>query len=167
MPIPVYAVGQELGAADVNNWLTPDVIVKPSDQSVTSSIVLVNDIDLVLALGASTRYLLTAFLVYEGGTQGSSDMKFSFTTPAGATLRYMAYCQTTAGAFAGAAVRAATSVISCGSTGAGNSLGVMISGTIAVSTTAGNLQLQWAQNSSSATATIMHQNSWLCLQRET
>lgn len=167
MAIPTWTVGEVLASADVNTWFVPLAAVKSSDQSISSSTVLTNDTALSIAVAANSTYAFTGLLIYEGGTQGSSDMKFQFTVPAGATLNYMPLHQSTAGNISGVALSTAASVPSCGSGGAGNSFTVTITGTLIVSSTSGTLQLQWAQNTSSGTATIMHQNSWLMLRRIT
>ena len=47
----------------------------------TSSTTLVNDTALVIALTASTTYLVEALVFYTAGTTG--DFKYNFTSPAG------------------------------------------------------------------------------------
>ena len=83
MPIPTWSPGQVLVASDVNSWFVPLAVVKGGDQSVTSSTVVVNDTALVVAVASSATYQFSCFISYEGGTQGSSDLKWTWTTPAG------------------------------------------------------------------------------------
>jgi hypothetical protein len=52
-----------------------------------------------------------------------------------------------------------------GALGAGTLAGALIKGTVTTAGTAGNLTLQWAQVSSSGTATILHSGSWMTLDR--
>ena len=165
MPIPVWIPGQVLTASDINNWLVPNAVYKPSDQSVTSSTTLVNDTALILPLLASATYFFQVYLNYEGGTQGSSDIKWGWTVPAGTTMRYTAMYLSTAGAVTIAGTRIETDVVAAGSNGAATLRGLQMVGQVTVSTTAGNLQMQWAQNTISATSTIVHTGSTLSMQR--
>ncbi len=50
-------------------------------------------------------------------------------------------------------------------TNGATSRNAMFWGTVVSSSTTGNLQLQWAQNTSSGTATKVHAKSWLILDR--
>jgi hypothetical protein len=52
-----------------------------------------------------------------------------------------------------------------GALGAGATLVVTINGTIRVGPTSGTVSLDWAQGTSSATATTLYTDSWLRLQR--
>ena len=164
MAPPVYTVGQVLAAADCNNWFVPLVAVKTADQSVTSSVTLVNDTELFVSLAASVTYAFQMMLDYEGGTAGASDLKWTFGIPAGTFMRY---CYSNRGTGLGASVTMSTgsSTDLGGTNGAGNLEGVHGFGTIVCGSTAGTLQLKWAQNTSSATSTIMHAQSCLMLWR--
>lgn len=163
---PVWTPGTVLGASDVNNWLQPMVAYKASDQSVTSSITLVNDSDLTLPVAVNAFYTFWLFLDYEGGTGGSSDLKLQFAVPAGAFLRYhMAYEVTTAVVGVNSTFTAATSIAGLRTQGAGNLCGTTMHGTLFTVGSPGNITLQWAQNTSSATSTIVHAQSCMVLQR--
>lgn len=167
MAPPTWVVGQVLSAADVNNWLVPEAAVKTADQSVTSSITPVNDTELLIALAASVTYTFSLFLDFEGGTQGASDLRWTFTLPAGAFLRYSYANRGTGGGATAGTLSTGTDVNSSGTNGAGNLQGVFGFGTIVVGSTAGTLQLKWAQQTPSATSTIMHAQSCIILQRVT
>ena len=162
MPAPTWTAGQVLSASDVNSWFVGLYAVKTADQSVTSSTVLVNDTALFLSVAASATYWLQGFLLYEGGTSGSSDIKWTFTMPAGATMRYSyVYTPPTLSTAAVGTSTAASAGVSTGGTGVLES--VMMAGTVVTGVTAGTLQLQWAQNTTSVTSTIMHAQSALTL----
>ena len=165
MPVPVWIPGQVLTSSDVNTWLAPTNVSKQADQSVTSSTALVSDNELVLAVVASAQYDFDCFLLYEGGTQGSSDMKIQWNVPAGSTLRYQATGIGTAGGMGFGNGYTAASVLQLGSQSAGNLCACTLTGNLLMSTTSGNLQLKWAQNTSSGTSTIVHAQSSLTLQR--
>src|SRR5712692_2699852 len=165
MPLPVYAVGQVLGAADVDNWLLPAVALKTGDQSVTSSTALVNDGALTLPVSASWQYRFECYLDYEGGTQGASDLKWTWSVPSGGTLRYQCTRVDLTGAVSVGTTQLGADVQTARTNGAGNLLAVKMLGSLLMSVTAGNLTLQWAQGTVSATATIMHAQSYLMLNR--
>ena len=156
----IYA-GSRILAADVRG-VAPLAAIKGSDQSVTSSTTLVNDTALLLPVVANAAYLFECFLDYEGGTGGSSDLKWGWLVPSGATLRYQGLYEGTSGTSyfdsnTESAIPAAQSA------GAAVLKGVGMHGTFLTGSTAGTLQLQWAQNTSSATATIVHAQSFLAL----
>jgi len=146
--------------------IAPISIIKQADESVTSSTVMQNDNELVLNLPTiNAQYLFALFLDYEGGTQGSSDIKWQFTVPSGAALRYTgAWIGTGGGAVTGT-LNSAGTVQNAGSSGAGNTHGILAVGTLQVATTTGTIQLQWAQNTSSGTATIVHAQSFIAMWR--
>ena len=166
MSPPTWVVGQVLSASDVNNWLVPSVAVKTADQSVTSSTTLVNDNELFLPLAASVTYFVQFMIDYEGGTAAASDLKFQWTLPAGSFMRY---CYVNRGTGLGASVTMSTGTSTdiSGTNGAGNLEGIAGFGTLVSGSTAGTLQFRWAQNTSSATSTIVHAQSCLMLQRVT
>lgn len=163
---PSWQAGQRITAALLNAGLAQSVI-KPGDQSVTSSTTLQNDNALVIpssALVLNAQYLFTCNLIYEGGTLGSSDLKISWSVPAGATLRLSLKAQNASGnPNNNDLIQGANGT--CGSGGAGNVLAALMAGSLIMGGTAGAVQLQWAQNTSSATATIVHAQSTLSLTR--
>jgi len=155
----------EVITASLLQAFAPFFASKTIDQSVTSSTVLVNDTALSLPVAASATYFFVLNLSFEGGTTGSSDLKWGWTFPSGLTMRY------TQAGNAGNALTAtmggftqATSG-SNATNGAGNLQGLILLGTVTVSSTAGTLQFQWAQHTSSGTATIVHAGSVLGMWR--
>lgn len=136
---------------------------KTADETVTSSITKQNDDHLFLALEASSTYTFQAVIFYDGATTG--DIRTGFTVPAGATLLWgqigIANSATsTIGSFqlfAGDSTGTANN----GSLGAATKVPLFIRGLVVTGVTAGNLQFQWAQLSSDATAVTVFANSWL------
>jgi len=164
MAVPVWVPGQVLVASDVNNWLAPNGLLKPSAQSVTSSTTLVNDTALVLPLTANAQYIFRAMFAYTGAALGTADMKFQWTLPAAATMVFaLEGIGTAGGSFVGNAFTQA-SLIAIGTQGATN-CGALLYGSVTVGANTGNLQLQWAQNSSNVTSTTMQAGSSLELMR--
>lgn len=134
---------------------------KSSDQSVTSSTTLVNDNALTISVLASATYFWVMLLDYEGGTRGSSDLKISMSVPAAATARFWMGRQDAAGTNTSSFMGSQSTTYAAGTNGAGVLTGLLAVGTLAVSVTAGSFTLQWAQNTSSGTATIVHAQSVL------
>lgn len=144
--------------------VAPLAVIKGADQTITSSTTFANDNALFVSVVANATYLVQLFIDYEGGTQGSSDIKWTFTGPSGWTMRYQGIYRDTSGTvqancFTGASGPAA------GTNGAATLRSVGILGTIVTSSTPGTVQLQWAQNTSSGTGTIVHAQSSMQLWR--
>jgi hypothetical protein len=166
VPIPTWAVGQVLASSDVNQWFVPFAVVKPGDTSRASNTAVASDPDLTIpGLLANASYEFYCYLNYEGGTQGASDIQWTWAVPASATLRYGLESVNTAGAVTVGVTHAGADVPSARTNGAGNLLAIYMSGTLVLAGTGGAITLQWAQNTSSATATIVHAQSLLRLRR--
>lgn len=162
-PFPL-AAGSRVTATFLNE-IQPQVVIKPSDQDLASSTTLQSDNALLAAVLASVTYTFECFLNYEGGTEGSSDIKWNWLVPASAKLRYQASNVSTSGNVGGGPVNTDSTVVVAGTNGAGVLMGVTMRGTLVMSATAGNIQLQWAQNTSDSTDTIVHAGSSLKLTR--
>lgn len=164
MPIPTWAVGQVLSANDVNQWFVPLAVVKPADTSRNSTTTMSNDPDLVLNVAASATYYVSGVIFYDGPAAGSSDIKYTFTVPTGASGQYFLPRQSLAGNFADAFSHfwTDTNTANTNSVGTFMILGVM---GLLITTTAGALRFQWAQNTSNATNTRVRANSFLTAQR--
>ncbi len=130
------------------------LVRKSADESVTSSTTLQNDNHLLLPVVANATYDLFLLCVFSGSTTG--DIKFAWSVPSGTVLRWGD--QT---GFSGLATD--TDVYSA--QGSGTQVCFQIWATVVTSSTAGNVQFQWAQNTSDATATIVRANSHLKMTR--
>jgi hypothetical protein len=161
---PVYLAGGRLTAGLLTSGEILEA-VKDADQSVTSSTVLVNDTKLTLPVVAGATYDFICYLDFEGGTASSSDLKFQWSVPAGAVLRYACPHVNASGTNVLNNTNTATTSITVQSQGAGVLCGVTCTGTLVMSSTAGSLTLTWAQNTSNGTATIVHAQSKLSLVR--
>ena len=160
---PQVFAGEILTAGLLQSF-APLTVVKAANQTVTSSTTLVNDSDLSAAVAASATYWLDCILTYEGGPQGTSDLKFAWAVPAGTTMACQQNGITTAGASTIGFARGVSGG-TAGTSGSGNQWTMRMSGTVTVSTTPGTLQLQWAQNTSNGVGTIVHAGSGLLLVR--
>lgn len=148
------------------NRLYPMIRTKQAAQSVTSSTTLVDDDTLWVPLEADATYLVTLTLAVTGATAG--DVKTAWTIPSGATGQRA--CLGLAGASTSATASDAsnrsttwTASVPYGVTTTAST--VMEDGTITTAAAAGVLRLQWAQNASSGTATIVEAGSYLQVER--
>jgi hypothetical protein len=166
MAPPVWSVGQVLSAADVNTWFVPLEAEKAAGQTVTSSTTLVNDTALFLSVAANAVYVCDLFLWYDGAALGTGDLKFSFTTPASTVWNFQHLGYNAAGNdLERLSWQNGSTPWIFGTEGAGNPRGVTIKGRIATAGTSGTIQWQFAQQTSSATATTVHAQSYFTLQR--
>ena len=145
--------------------VAPLSVIKGADQTVTSSTTVVNDNALVLPVVANATYLFVCYLDYEGGTQGSSDIKWVWSVPTSGTLRYGGIYVGTTGTLHGSSTITGATTVAAGTNGSSNLLSAIMIGSLIMSSTAGTLQLQWSQNTSSGTGTIVHAQSHLTLWR--
>lgn len=146
----------------------PDVlVVKNSDESVTSSSTVQDDNELLAAMLANTDYKFDLWLHITCATV--TDIKVAFTAPAGAAIAYDAYAPDTNETLAtnGTTVIATAAGVEIAlSPIAVTEVSVRISGYVRNGANAGNLTLRWAQVGSSATPTVVKAGSWLHLVKE-
>ena len=158
--------GTELNVALV--LLNDEFKRRTADQSVTSSTALTNDDTLVVPVVASGVYEVQWDLKIDGNAAG--DFKYAFTGPASATMTWSSSGQAV-GATASTdaySIQDATAIgtnITHGTIASGTPTHVRGNGILVVSVTAGNLQLQFAQGTSSGTATKTLIGSWLRARR--
>ncbi len=148
--------------------LIPLFVRKTSDETVTSSTALQNDDELLLALEKNAIYTFEGNIVVEGAT--AADIKVAFTVPAGASVYY-----SVSGAAVAATAQPGTGnlglgvssddPLSFGTVGAAVKSVLVVRGIVVMSTTAGNLQFRWAQDTSNGTANTVLANSWLSAQK--
>lgn len=141
------------------------IVRKTADETVTSSITVQDDDQLVVAVAANSVYTVESFLIYDGDTTG--DFRLTFTGPSGAAMDWTpngASGSQSAGTGSIKLERQPLGVESTlGASGAGAKAVAMPRGLLSTGGTAGNLTLRWAQAVSSATATTVFANSWLRL----
>lgn len=141
---------------------------KTADETVTSSTTVQNDDQLFLPLALNAKYKFDAVIFYSGGASPIGDLKLKWTGPVGAVMQWANFGVNTSGLTQYNVVveaLAAASPRAVGTNGAGNWMSCRPAGTLTTAGTSGNLQLQWAQNSSSATGTIVYANSYISLLR--
>jgi len=132
-------------------------VVKLVDQSVTSSIVLVDDDELFFAAEANKVYMIKLFIFVSGAA--AADLRMSFSLPAGAVGAQMDLAESfiTAGQLS----RDITSDCLPGTNVATNPQIIATMARVIMAGTAGTIQWRWAQRVSNATATIIQQGTMM------
>jgi hypothetical protein len=139
-------------------------IGKTADQSIASSTTLTNDTHLFFAMGTNENWFVAGNLWHENASD-TPDIKIAFTIPAGGDyhINMWNYDLTLSASPTLTNMRSVADVLLGGST----ATGVMAEfrGVVQTAGTAGNFQLQWAQNTSNASATILKKGSAMWFQK--
>jgi hypothetical protein len=135
----------------------------PGSGAVNNNVVLANEPVLVGAIDTGATYMWEAGIFYDSST--TADIKFAFATPTFSAMRWsltgLATTATTAeGDMRNATVSASGTPTQVGGIGVGTIIFAKIEGYI-VTTAAGNLQLQFAQQNLDATQTTIRNGSYL------
>lgn len=169
------AGGRVLTVYDGSAWRSyfraPLFARKTATESVTSNTTVQADDHLFVTLEANSTYVLDMWLNGTGADAG--DLKYNFTYPSGTSVAAGAATYNTASTGAAPVINSLGSASDGTSptidftagTIAGVSISVIVRGLVVVGATAGNLALQWAQNSSNGTATTLDAGSYLMLTR--
>ncbi|MDG4535336.1 hypothetical protein [Streptomyces sp. AV19] len=165
---PTFLAGQRLTAALLAS-AQPMVVRKTADTSRASTATPTADPHLTFSVEANAVYVWHGFIKYFADP--TPDLQVNFTAPTGSLGEWhqiAAGSGTTTGTTAGYSVRMDSNDVTSGRNFYGTSdtdMGAVIHGTLRVGSTAGTFALQWAQASSSATATILYTDSYIWMQR--
>lgn len=153
-----------LGALGRTGLTSVELVRKTSDETVNNSTTLQDDNHLLTALAANEIIVFQCFIIQI--SDATADFKLAFTVPSGAVIQW---------SLANAAVTttntfAAPEVITSSGTsqaiqGRTSDNGQLVSGMVRNSSTSGNLQLQWAQNTATVVDTIVSIDSHLIVWR--
>ncbi|MEO7399038.1 MAG: hypothetical protein ABIW84_10780 [Ilumatobacteraceae bacterium] len=149
--------------SQVQDFVRPLFARKTSVQTVNNSTTLVNDTQLLLALAANGVYTVEGNLIYD---TAAGKFKLGWTVPAGATLSGFILAYATGGSGSSAAGNlygglTESSATGVGGAGLGTKLVAVFRALIIMGATAGNFQVQWAQNVLSTTDTNVFADSWV------
>jgi hypothetical protein len=153
-----YSLEARIADMMARGILAPLTALKTGDTHRTNT-TITDDPDLSIALEASSWYEFRAYLNYEGGPQGSSDIKWTFSVPAAAGMRYQRTLVDTSGSPSVGITQLGADNVSARTNGAGNLLAVTMEGTIKTDVTAGPVTFRFAQNTLHATDVILHSHS--------
>ncbi len=131
---------------------------KSANQTMTpSSTALQNVTDLVIAMPTAGTFSFRGVIYYD--TSATADIKFAFTIPAGATMRWSINGPALAGGTTGdgtySTTTASDGAVSYGGGGAATVLAAQLEGEYVAGGTAGNLQFRAAQSTSDPSNTIV------------
>lgn len=160
-----FPAGAKIRASELNRAL-PLYGSATADTSKTSNTTLGDATGLAVALEADSIYIWDAYIAYDAGATG--DLKLAWSVPSGTTGHWCMWGLSTAttGSIGDmVAIRAtsygATTLTLGGSASFSGFLAARGAGYIDTAGTAGNFQLQFAQNTSNGTSTILKGGSWV------
>jgi len=139
----------------VNGGSAVNLVVKTGDESVQNN-TLQNDAELFFSVLANKIYIVDVFLLLSAVGGAAADWQFNFTIPAGATMYFapgwsasVPYWDTTATNVQPGTLFTPAVALTAGGTNA-NISGVHLRCIVIVGATPGTIQLQWAQNTTTA-----------------
>lgn len=177
---PTLAGGQRITGTLLRSML-PQTTRKTADTSRSATTSATADPHLTFDVDASAVYILHGWIKFDADT--AADLKVLISAPSGALGEWTALgagnnvvgsnatptltLNTQGGT--GYLIRTESAELGVarthGGLGAGTVLTLLIEGTVRVGSTSGTVSLDWAQSASSATATTLYTDSWLCMQR--
>jgi hypothetical protein len=163
----VFVAGQKVRASEINQHVL--LVGRCSSDLVSTSDTTLSDVTgMSVAVEASSTYIIDGFVAYTSAS-ATPDLKAAFSVPTGATgfwtLFGMDTADTSPGDINTAYAAALTTTLVAGTDATFTQQAAAIYGFIDVSTTAGTLQFQAAQNTSSATSMTVEAGSWIRLQK--
>jgi hypothetical protein len=151
-------VDRKVTVADLRGS-TGATVRKTADQTVNNSATLQNDSDLLLPVGANESWVGEAVIFATG--DGAADIQFAITVPAGASVAYslVSAGPTTANA-APVASMASGGALNGGTSGA-TARPFIINWSVGNGSTAGDIQIQWAQIVATVADTTVKAGSYI------
>lgn len=138
-------------AAGIPTWTNTNVY-KSSDETVNNSSTMQNDDELFFSIGANESYFFTMWMIVNSNV--TADLKYTFTVPSGCYMNWFDH-------YYYANFSAGDTVDRVDSNG--TDFGSLMSGVIKNGSTAGTIQLQWAQNTMNASDTKVLKGSHILL----
>nr|WP_157554045.1 hypothetical protein [Herbidospora sakaeratensis] len=143
-------------------------VVKPSDESVSSSTTLQNDDHLILSLPTNSTFIMDAMIIYL--SPGNADFKGAWSGPSGATLQWFTDAGSSAETVGVHAVNRIVYQISETTSILAPGLDPFLmcykpKGILTTGGSNGNLTFRWAQATSQASAAVAKAGSWIRLHK--
>jgi hypothetical protein len=132
---------------------------KTADESLASNTTLQNDDHLLAALAANEKWLMRWVVIHSGGATGAPNIKIAFTVPSGCTFNLSTVTFNAGGTAASRRWNVSGTSSDLLSPASSNPEVTVIEGRVHNGGTAGNIQLQWAQNTSSAENETVYESS--------
>lgn len=169
MAFGTWTDGNQLGATDVNTKIVQVLLVsKPSDESVTSSIVSQNDNHLKFTIEPFTNYLVDGMIIVNGADVNGG-IEFGWYGPVNAAFDWCSDAFGDNADFTGPVSRTRQQIGNFpqsetnGPTG--DDLALPITGILQAGDTGGTFGFRWTQGNSNATATKVKALSALVVQK--
>ena len=162
-------VKEDTVGSNLNRYLVQNAhVIKSADTSRTSTTTSADDPHLTMYVSANTSYWVQAMLIYSGS---NGNFQLRFAGPSGSTFDWVSDSL-------GGSVTSSFGVVSrtlqglgneptMGGAAAGTNQCSMPKGLLQVGSNGGTLRVQWAQATSSGTATILRSGSILSVRRVT
>lgn len=169
MGYPNLVAGQIATADALNNPgpVTQTYVIKPADESVTSSSTLQDDDHLLLSVAANAIYRVETIIKYVS-TSTTPGFQMAWSGPTGASLLWvpcgLGFGDTSSNDKIDMAARDITAASSLATPSSAGNV-ALPTGILTVGGTAGTLKFRWAQVSGNATATTVKAGSLLQLTR--
>jgi len=160
--------------SDAINERSKLYVLKTADESVTSSTAQQNDNELLLAVEANVTYIGALVVAATSAANAAGDINIGYTFPSGATLHFWSIgahnalasgSQADLEAIVRLSATSGTTVTPYGLSTA--NINIVQPLLLTTSSTAGTLQMQWAQQSSNANASTVKAGSYMYLERVT
>lgn len=163
MAFKIFGVNEILSSGDTNAYFAQQqVVIKSADESVTSSTTVQDDNHLFMTLNANTNYWVDGSLITDGAVGG--DFKMQFVVPSG-TIRWLANGPVSAATATVTDVdrnyKVGSTTTVMGTIASGTNSVILLAGIVRTGASGGTFKIQWAQGTSSATATRVRANSVL------
>jgi len=171
MPRVPFIPGQTLQSTPLNTALDDVRTTKFlfSSPTVNNTTTISNPTDLTASVVANAWYAFDSFIRYDSGT--IPDIKIQLTGPTGTSFTIARWGAGTGATGTvnsidqGVTLGTTTWVQAFGGVGVGTIMTARAAGYIAVSTTGGNVQLGFAQNTANASVTTLYQGTWFAMSR--
>lgn len=161
-----FLAGEKLRASELNSYV-PILGRATADTTKNASTTLGDVTGLAVTLEANATYVFDGYVAYSSGA--TPDIKFGWTVPSGVTGHWSLHGMGTSSSWPGNIdsqhVTSYSSTIPAGGDGTTPTLAVWPLGYLVMDTTAGTVQLRFAQNTSNASDTTVLTGSWLRFQR--
>lgn len=159
-----FVAGQKLRPSQLNPYVIFHALCS-ADTTKNANTTLGDITGMSASLEASSTYIFWGYVAYSTGS--TPDIKFAFSVPSGATGHWALHGVSSGSTNPGSLD--ATHATSFGATtlaAAGDTEGLMVRPTgYIVTTNAGTIQMQFAQNSSDASDTTVKAGSWIAFQK--
>lgn len=170
MPLVPFSAGQRMTASVLNDAFdTTRIVHGGADQIINNTTTFASSVSLSLSVEADTRYVYDLMLMFKADT--AADFKWQFDAPSGTFIRRTAGLATPASNTSQQSAVFITTEdfngFACAALGTGVSTYVNPSGLLIIGSTAGDITVQFAQDTTHASNCILQGGSYFRLTKVT